>query len=218
MAFTHVIFDLDGTLLNTLDDLTEAGNHVCTLHGWPTYSVDEFRYKIGNGQPKLIERLIPAEFAGDGRVFEQALAEFRAYYGAHKQDHTAPYEGILSTLDALGASGVTLAVLSNKDHAATAPLVQQYFGDRFAVAQGRVDSFPPKPAAPITLHVLDMLGAGPTRTLYVGDSNVDIACGHNAGLKACGVAWGFRGRSELEAAGADYIIDNPRELLDIVLG
>ncbi len=217
MAFTHVIFDLDGTLLNTLDDLTEAGNHVCALHGWPTYSVDEFRYKIGNGQPKLIERLIPAEFAGDGRVFEQALAEFRAYYGTHKQDHTAPYEGILSTLDALGAGGVKLAVLSNKDHAATAPLVQQYFGDRFAVAQGRVDAFPPKPAAPITLHVLDMLSADPARTLYVGDSNVDIACGHNAGLKACGVAWGFRGRPELEAAGADYVIDNPRELLDIVL-
>lgn len=217
MKFTHVIFDLDGTLLNTLDDLTAAGNHMCELHGWPTYTADEFRYKIGNGQPKLIERLIPAEFAGDGRVFEQALSEFRTYYSAHKQDQTAPYPGIIETLDALAGAGATLAVLSNKDHAATTPLVAQYFGERFAVAQGRVDAFPPKPAAPITLHVLEFLDAEPATTLYVGDSNVDIACGHNAGMTACGVAWGFRGRTELEAAGADYVIDEPRELLDIVL-
>lgn len=217
MAFTHVIFDLDGTLLNTLDDLTAAGNHMCELHGWPTFTADEFRFKVGNGQPKLIERLIPAEFAGDGRVFEQALSEFRTYYSAHKQDRTAPYSGIMEMLDALLDAGVTLGVLSNKDHAATAPLVAQYFGDRFAVAQGRVDAFPPKPAAPITLHVLELLSADPASTLYVGDSNVDIACGHNAGLRACGVAWGFRGRAELETAGADYVIDEPRELIDIVL-
>lgn len=217
MPYSHVIFDLDGTLLNTLDDLTAAGNHLCSLHGWPTYSADEFRFKVGNGQPKLIERLIPAEFAGDGRVFEQALSEFRAYYAEHNQDRTAPYDGIVNTLDALAEAGVTLAVLSNKDHAATTPLVAQYFGDRFAVVQGRVDAFPPKPEAPITLHVLELLNANPSTTLYVGDSNVDIACGHNAGLHACGVAWGFRGRPELEAAGANYVIDTPRELLDIVL-
>ena len=195
MAFTHVIFDLDGTLLNTLDDLTAAGNHMCELHGWPTFTADEFRFKVGNGQPKLIERLIPAEFAGDGRIFEQALSEFRTYYSAHKQDRTAPYSGIMEMLDALLDAGVTLGVLSNKDHAATTP----------------------KPAAPITLHVLELLSADPASTLYVGDSNVDIACGHNAGLRSCGVAWGFRGRAELEAAGADYVIDDPRELIDIVL-
>ena len=137
MAFTHVIFDLDGTLLNTLDDLTAAGNHMCELHGWPTFTADEFRFKVGNGQPKLIERLIPAEFAGDGRIFEQALSEFRTYYSAHKQDRTAPYSGIMEMLDALLDAGVTLGVLSNKDHAATTPLVAQYFGDRFAVAQAR---------------------------------------------------------------------------------
>ncbi len=120
-------------------------------------------------------------------------------------------------LDELRGASVSISVLSNKDHAATAPLVRRYFGDRFDVVQGRVDAFPPKPEAPITLHVLELLGADPASTLYVGDSNVDIACGHNAGMAACGVAWGFRGRTELEGAGADYVIESPSELLGIVL-
>ncbi len=217
MAFTHVIFDLDGTLLNTLDDLTAAGNHVCEANDWPTYTKDQFRYKIGNGQLKLVERLIPAEFAGDSRVFERALADYRSFYASHKEDHTAPYAGIIEMLDELRGASVSISVLSNKDHAATAPLVRRYFGDRFDVVQGRVDAFPPKPEAPITLHVLELLGADPASTLYVGDSNVDIACGHNAGMAACGVAWGFRGRTELEGAGADYVIESPSELLGIVL-
>ena len=89
-AFSHVIFDLDGTILNTLEDLAAAGNHTCEAHGWPTFAVDEYRYKVGNGMLKLVERFMPAEYAGDGRMFEQALAEFRAYYGEHKEDHTAP--------------------------------------------------------------------------------------------------------------------------------
>ena len=218
MPFSHVIFDLDGTLLNTLDDLAAAGNHMCALHGWPTYPVDRYRYKVGNGQPKLIERLMPAEFVGDGAMFSAALAEFRAYYDEHKQDHTAPYPGIPEMLDALRGTGVTLAVLTNKDHTAATPLVESYFGsDRFALVQGRIDAFPPKPAAPITRHVLEQLGADPATTLYVGDSNVDVQCGHNAGLRVAGVNWGFRGRAELESEGADFIADTPAQLVDIVL-
>lgn len=217
MTYTHVIFDLDGTLLDTLEDLVRAGNHVCETRGWPTYTPDQFRYKIGNGQLKLIERLIPAEFMGDDSVLERALADFRAYYGAHKEDHTAPYPGILDLLDTLRSAGVTCAVLSNKDHAATVPLVERYFGDRIALAQGRIDAFPPKPDPAITLHVIEQLGADPKTTLYVGDSDVDVACGHNVGMRSCGVAWGFRGRGELEGAGADYVIDAPEELLGIVL-
>ena len=217
MAYTHVIFDLDGTLLNTLDDLAQSCNYVCALHGWPTYTNDQIRFKVGNGQLKLVERLIPAEYAGNSQVFELALAEFRAHYDEHKEDHTAPYGGILDLLERLADAGTSLSVLSNKDHRATEPLVRRYFGDRFDVIQGRIDAFPPKPEAPITLHVLEQLGSDPSSTLYVGDSNVDIACGHNAGMRACGVSWGFRGRKELEDAGADYVIDQPSELLDIVL-
>lgn len=171
-AFSHVIFDLDGTILNTLEDLAAAGNHTCETHGWPTFAVDEYRYKVGNGMLKLVERFMPAEYAGDGRMFEQTLAEFRAYYGEHKEDHTAPYAGTIEMLDRLRAAGVQLAVLTNKDHVSAAPLIEKYFGsERFALVQGRVDAFPPKPEAPVTLHVMEELGADPTTTLYVGDSS-----------------------------------------------
>ena len=112
--FSHVIFDLDGTLLNTLDDLAAAGNHVCELHGWPTFPTDRYRYKVGNGMPKLVERFMPAEYAGDARMFELAFAEFRSYYNEHKCDATAPYPGIIEMLDELRASGITCAVLTNK--------------------------------------------------------------------------------------------------------
>lgn len=217
--FTHVIFDLDGTLLNTLDDLTAAGNHVCELHGWPTFSVDAYRFKVGNGMPKLVERFMPAEYLGDQQMFQIAYTELCAYYDAHKEDRTAPYQGIPEMLDALRAAGLTLAVLTNKDHAAAAPLVKHYFGpDRFALVQGRVDAFPPKPAAPITLHVLEQLEADPATTLYVGDSNVDVQCGHNAGMQVAGAAWGFRGRTELEREGAEFIAETPSDLVGIALG
>lgn len=217
--FTHVIFDLDGTLLDTLEDLAAAGNHTCEAHGWPTFPTDEYRYKVGNGMLKLVERFMPAECAGDRQMFESTLAEFRTYYGAHKEDRTAPYPGIPEALRELADAGITLAVLSNKDHAAVVPLVEKYFGaGLFACTQGRIDAYPAKPAAPITLHVMEQVGADPATTLYVGDSNVDVRCGHNAGIRVAGVSWGFRGRAELEAEGADYIADAPAELVGIVLG
>lgn len=216
--YTHVIFDLDGTLLNTLEDLAASANRVCANHGWPTFPVDAYRFKVGNGMPKLVERFMPAEYLGDGATYSQVFAEFRAIYDAHKEDHTAPYPGVPRMLSELHAAGLTLAVLSNKDHGAVLPLVERYFEpDIFACAQGRTDAFPPKPAAPITQYVLEQLDADPASTLYVGDSNVDVQCGHNAGLDVAGVSWGFRGRAELEAAGAEYVVDTPAELLALAL-
>lgn len=218
MRFDHVIFDLDGTLLNTIDDLAAAGNYVCRANGWPTFSTDQYRYKVGNGMPKLVERIIPAELFGDARTFQTAFSQFSGYYAQHSQDLTAPYEDILPMLGALREAGTVLSVLTNKDHGAATPLVALYFGaDTFQLVQGRIDAFPPKPEAPITQHVLAQLNADPARTLYVGDSNVDIETGHNAGLAACGVSWGFRGRVELEEAGADMVVDTPAELVDLVL-
>ena len=215
-TYSHVVFDLDGTLLNTIEDLANAGNHVCRLHGWPTFSIDAYRYKVGNGIFKLIERIVPAEYAGDAVALGYALDEFRSYYDQHKEDHTGPYPGIPEMLDQLRDEGLKLAVLTNKDHAAAAPLVERFFGaGRFAYVQGHVDPYPPKPDAGITGRLLERLGADPEHTLYVGDSSVDVATGHNAGMPVAGVTWGFRGRAELEEAGADHIIDRPDELVEI---
>lgn len=218
-AYANVIFDLDGTILDTLEDLACAANRTCELLGWPTFPTSSYRYKVGNGMERLVERIAPAEFAGDRAVLERALSELRLRYDAHKDDHTRPYDGVVDMLSALRAAGVALAVLTNKDHAAAVPLVRRHFdADCFQLVQGHIEGYEPKPAPPITLHVLEQLGADPRRTLYVGDSNVDVATGHNAGLDVVGAAWGFRGRGELEAAGADYIIDAPEQLLDIALG
>lgn len=211
--FTHTVFDLDGTILNTLEDLARACNYVCELHGWPTFPLDAYRYKVGNGMLKLVERIMPAEYLGDEAMFAQVLAEFRARYAEHKEDHTAPYPGIIEALDSLRAADITLAVLTNKDHDAALPLVERFFGRRFTVVQGALPTFPPKPAAPITRYVLEQLGADPRTTLFVGDSDVDVQTGHNAGLLVAGAAWGFRGATELEAAGADFILEHPDELI-----
>lgn len=216
---THVVFDLDGTLLNTLEDLARSANHVCETFGWPTFSLDAYRFKVGNGILKLVERIMPAEFAGDGAVYGSALETFRSYYDLHKEDHTAMYPGIDQMLRELKGAGLTLAILTNKDHSAATPLVNRHFGpDVFALAQGHIDGLPPKPAAPLTEHLLEQLGADKSRTLYVGDSNVDVETGHNAGIPVAGVSWGFRGRAELEAAGAEFVVDSPAELTGLILG
>ena len=219
MSFTHVTFDLDGTVLNTIDDLAAAGNHTCEAHGWPTFSVDEYKHKVGNGMLKLVERFMPEGLAqSDPELFEQVLAEFRAYYGEHSNDATAPYPGIIEMIETLKANDVCVALLTNKDHVSAAPLIAQHFGNEcFSVVQGRIPEFPAKPDPAITIHVMEQIDALPQSTLYVGDSNVDILTGHNVHIKACGVLWGFRSQAELLEAGADYIASTPEELAHIIL-
>lgn len=214
--YTHVIFDLDGTLLDTIDDLADAGNHVCAAHGWPTHTVDQFKYMVGNGIPTLVSRFAPSGLSQE--ELDRALAEFSAYYGAHKQDKTAPYPGITGLLSALKGAGVELAVLSNKAHALAGPVVEGYFPGVFRSVQGALPDAPLKPDPTLLRVLMEEIGAKPESTLFVGDSDVDVLTGKNGGLSVCGVLWGFRDREELMDAGADQTVHRPEQLSAIVTG
>lgn len=213
--YKYVIFDLDGTLLNTIDDLADTGNHVCTLHGWPTHTVDAFKLMVGNGIPKLVERFAPQGTSQE--VLDQAFQEFMDWYGVHKEDKTAPYAGMPEVTKALREAGVSIAVLSNKADVMAGPVVEHYYPGIFPVVQGALPGLPTKPDPTLLHKLMDRLGATREDTLFVGDSNVDIRTAKNGGLTGCGVLWGFRSREELEAAGADVIVSTPQELLDLIL-
>lgn len=215
--FKTVLFDLDGTLLNTLDDLADAGNRVCAARGWPTYPTGRYKYFVGNGIPKLVERMTPAACRDDATL-AAVLAEFQADYGAHLRDKTAPYPGMPALLARLKAAGVQLAVLSNKAD----PLARQVVADYFDMAlfdavHGARPGIPVKPAPDGTRALLAELRADPAATLYVGDSDVDVYTAHNAALPCCGVLWGFRTREELTAAGAEHLAAAPEDLEQIIL-
>lgn len=214
--YQTVIFDLDGTLLNTIDDLAAAGNWVCRKNGWRTYSVEEFKAMVGHGIPNLVEKFSPPECRSAQQLAE-TLEQFSAYYGAHNLDRTAPYDDIPELLADLRGRGITLAVYSNKAHEFSKTIVEHFFPGVFHLIRGKVPGVPVKPD-PAGIHlVLEELKAEPARTLFVGDSSVDIQTGHNAGLAACGVTWGFRSRESLIAAGADCLADTPAELKDRIL-
>ena len=191
--YTHVIFDLDGTMLNTIDDLADAGNHVCAAHGWPTHTVGQFKRMVGNGIPSLVSRFTPDGLKED--ELAKVLAEFSAYYNDHKADKTAPYPGIPELLAALKGAGIHMAVLSNKAHDLTKPVVEHYFPGVFEYVQGALPGAPLKPDPTLLRALMEQIGAKPETTLFVGDSDVDVLTGKNGGLTVCGVLWGFNGAS-----------------------
>lgn len=216
--YKTIVFDLDGTLLNTITDLANAGNRLCAAHGWPTHTEDEYRYFVGNGIPKLVERMLP-ESARTPQILAAALAEYEADYGAHMRDATAPYPGMPALLADLKAAGLQLAVFSNKEDTLARGVVADYFdATLFDVVRGARAGVPVKPAPEGTLALLADLHADPAHTLYVGDSNVDVATAKNAALPCCGVLWGFRTRSELLTAGADFLAENAAALRTLILG
>lgn len=216
MKMIHaVVFDLDGTLLNTLDDLAAAANVALAAHGMPPRTVDEVRRFVGNGVAKLIERAVPA---GTDAATQQAVFDtFRTYYAEHNLDATAPYNGILPTLARLRDAGIAMAVVSNKLEEATAALCRHFFSDLITVAVGDAPDRPRKPAPDGTLLALTRLGAAADEAIFVGDSDVDVLTAHNAGLPCIGVTWGFRDADSLHTAGAAHLIDTPAQLADYVL-
>ena len=213
--FPYVIFDLDGTLLNTIDDLASAGNHVCALHGWPAHPAEAYKRMVGNGIPKLVERFAPP--GTDREALERAFQEFMAWYGVHKEDRTAPYPGMAETVRRLKAAGVSAAVLSNKADELAGPVVEHYYPGVFPLVQGALPGLPAKPDPALLHQLMERMGAKPEKTLFVGDSDVDIRTAKNGGLTSCGVLWGFRSRRELSGEGADYLAADPRELERIIL-
>jgi len=214
--FTHVIFDLDGTLLNTLDDLADAGNYICSLHGWGGHPVEAYKLMVGSGIPTLVRRFAPSNASED--EIADATEEFSAYYSEHKEDKTAPYEKIPQIIKLLRDTGINISVLTNKADSIAGAVVAHYFPDMFVAVLGALPEVPVKPD-PTTLNLLmERVGAVPENTLFVGDSNVDIATGKNGGLTTCGVLWGFRSREELEREGADFLVSDPLELIELITG
>lgn len=214
--FKYVIFDLDGTLLNTIDDLADAGNWVCQNHGWPTHPVDAYKYFVGNGMVKLTTRFMPAHLRTPEQI-QTTLGEFLPYYDTHKADKTAPYPGMHQLVTRLKAAGVSMAVLTNKAHELSGPIVEGYFPSVFEHVQGALNDAPTKPDPTLLRKLMEDMGADSENTLFVGDSNVDIQTAKNGGLTSCGVLWGFRTRAELEREGATFLAETADELERLIL-
>lgn len=212
MKYNTYIFDLDGTLLDTLQDLANAVNHAMREMNYPERTVDEVRRFIGNGIRMLIKRAAPQGISVED--YEKTLAVFTAYYLDHIADFTKPYDGIAEVIKTLKSKGCKVAVVSNKADEAAKKVVKDYFGDIFDMVVGKMDRFPSKPEPDSVLYVIETLGADKDKCIYSGDSEVDVQTAHNAGLPCVGVTWGNRDVSELIAAGAEYIAEKPNEILE----
>lgn len=211
-----VLFDLDGTLLNTLDDLAHAANLALKRHGLPEHPVEAYKQFVGNGIVKLVERMTPKERRADEMLLEVLKQDFDAYYAEHSLDCTRPYDGITELLGLLNERGITCVVLSNKPDEFTKSLCERYFDSLVRIAVGHREGYPHKPDKALVEEMLSLAGFEGQDSIYVGDSGVDMQTAKNAGIFAVGVLWGFRGRDELEENGADILISDPQELLKII--
>lgn len=209
-----IIFDLDGTLLNTLEGLKNSTNFALKKFNCPEITLEQTRSFVGNGVRKLIERAIPnGEKNPD---FEKCLNTFKEHYSKTMYQKTVAYDGIEDMLTELKKRGIKTGVVSNKFDTAVKELCKNYFDGLIIVAIGESPDVRKKPAPDSVLKAMEILGAKPENTLYVGDSDVDIQTAKNTNLKSVGVTWGFRDRELLEKEGADFIINTPCELLELI--
>lgn len=214
MKYNAVIFDLDGTLLNTLDDLNDSVNFALDWGGFKRNTVNQTRLYAGNGIRVLMQRSLPE--SSDGETLEKYLEIFRVHYEKNMTNKTKPYDGICETLKALRENGVKLGVVSNKFDLAVKDLCGKYFGKyiKVAIGEDEKNGIRKKPAPDSVLRAMEILGSDAEHTLYIGDSETDVETAHNAGLKCIGVLWGFRDEEILKKAGADFIIEKPEEIIN----
>lgn len=206
-----VVFDLDGTLADTLRDLADATNRALTEEGFPPHPIAAYRWMVGNGVKKLAERALGDR--SDPATVERVLARFRVHYDRDCLAHTVPYPGMVETLSALGDRGILLLVVTNKPQPQAEKIVGHLFGPRFAGVYGNLPGRAPKPDPHTVLEALEAAGVPPRSALFVGDSDVDVQTAKAAGMRCIGAVWGFRGAQELSRAEADALADMPRDLL-----
>ena len=209
------VFDMDGTIMDTLEDLTNAVNEILRRHHLPLQNSRSVRSFLGNGARRLIELSVPA--GTDAQTIETYIREFLAQYQLHCEDHTRPYEGIVPLLHALRSRGIRTAVVSNKADAAVQKLCAAWFPDCFDYAAGEIAGSPRKPAADPVLRAVEALG-GAGNAVYIGDSEVDVMTAENARMDLIAVSWGFRDREVLMDLGVSRIADTPAQLLELLTG
>lgn len=209
-----VVFDLDGTLLNTLEDLANATNWALQHNGLPERTIDEVRRFVGNGVRRLIERAVPADT--EAALLEQVFADFKTYYVSHCQDCTCLYDGIPEMLEQLKAGGYKMAIVSNKLQAGVDELYEFYFRETIEVAVGEREGIRRKPAPDMVETALKELGISADEAVYVGDSDVDLQTARNSGLACISVLWGFRDRDFLVEHGATCMVERPAEIVSLL--
>jgi phosphoglycolate phosphatase len=215
MKYQLAIFDMDGTILDTLQDLTDSTNVTLLKHGFPTRTIDEVRSFVGNGIHRLIELAVPEGSTGD--VVEAVYSDFLPYYQAHCADKTCPYEGIPALIRRLRDAGCKTAVVSNKAHSAVLELCEQYFDGLFDCAVGEQAGMNKKPAPDSVFAVLNALDFQVADAVYIGDSDVDLATARNAGMDCISVTWGFREKAFLQSLGANTFAEKPEDVDALIL-
>lgn len=214
--FKGVIFDLDGTLLDTIEDLGLACNYALNKYSFPIHDIEKYKVLIGGGRRKLMESILP-ESNRDERTINEVLTLFDIYYTSHMVDKTVPYDGIRKLLVELKRNNIKIGIVSNKPHEYTVKIAKKFFGDMFDMVLGHRKGDSPKPDPKGVIEVINYFNLEREECVYIGDSDIDIITSRNANVKSVGVAWGFRGEGELKGEGADYIVYSAEELRNVLL-
>lgn len=212
MTKRYAIFDLDGTLLDTLDDLTDSMNYLLGKHNFPLRTRDEVRNFVGNGVRKLVERAVPNDYKEDDEFIDKFYNDFSLYYNSHSDIKTSPYPGTLDMLDKLLRNGFDIAIVSNKIDSAVKDLSMKFFGERIKAAIGEKPSIRHKPEPDMVFMAMEKMDADKGNSIYIGDSEVDIQTAKNSGIPCISVLWGFKDRKFLEMSGASILVDSMESL------